>query len=158
METLKALLAVVLWAAPPSAAADPTVGPVGRWWRWKVFAGMLVLYVGVSFHIAWICNVFAPWHLTGAAMASDLVPMQQQLTAMQLDQVEAKLQREQIAICRFVEGGRGKSGNELAALQYALTAAQNSYQMDMRVYIKLHGTPMPEQPCSVILVAGGSGN
>ena len=143
---------VVLWCAPPK---DEGVTPAGNAWRWKTFVGVLALYAIVAFHILWICNGLTGYGLVGAAFASDLDPIKQQLVDMRKGTIQIALAADQLKICRLSSAAL-KPDAPKDLLQAALDAAQAEFQRHFNEYTQLNGgRPFVVQPCSVILIAGG---
>lgn len=154
-DLIKFIWSVITFFAPPGAKEDPSCSPTGALWRWKTFAGVLLLYAIVGFHIAWVCGQLTPYGFVGVAWASDLRKSELILTELQKSGITTKLAADQLRICRLGQAAR-QPGAQMDILQSALDSAQEAFRAHLTEYSRINeGRGYDIQPCSVILITGG---
>lgn len=139
--------------APPPADATPE--RITRY-RWANYLAILVIYAAVTFHVLWICGAFNSYGLGGAAFAADLAPINSQINFLLRTQLEGALLNDELTVCRLQRAAAAPNA-DLYSLQFALDSAQKALNADLYQYrttIKEAGFTL--QPCTVILIVGGS--
>jgi hypothetical protein len=114
------------------------------------------LVMALSFYVAWAYGALASFGLSGYALASDFSTARQQITEIQVSQLETEMDRAHMNQCQIVAASK-MPGADIQILQKALYQEMISFRDKNAKYRAIVNRDYETQPCDVTLLIAGKG-